>query len=1468
MNKEEERTTRVTRGALRRRSVDLDTSAGTGTPKKPAVGKKLAVLDAIQEGMNGSAVSVTDDDTTTRSTRSRKDTPSVTIKTNQKVRDREEQTGRRSRAASLSEENLALLDASMEVRRTPQRRPSEDVAATPKTAPQSNRRVTRRNSATSDDLPSLTTPTLPRSRLSVAPPTIAEDDEKEDTANCSAEADLSDLDIRKLRNRSISNSPVPRNITPPCKNTSTSSQNDNTSPIKQENVDIADTLASPQNNETSINSNTSAKELKVLVTDISNEEVQTHNTSSSAQKDTLNRTDEAITPIKGTNSSQQQTVTSSSNKLLVRNVTFDEQTTSDCQDHSSYPKTPIVAADKKALRFNVKRADSGDDPAVPKSTSDMFEIAETDTESPTMEDTTRKVESENVASSQPSNVTKDPIGEQLDTSVDASLANIVDDVKENLKQVDLSMSILETPRKPEKPKSRFPRLREGSSSTPVPSPLVGSPKKSLQVIESPKALDNETPEADKCDDQVNDSKLAKSWSHAVKGTSGQGIDVFSVRKQEEQDRRDEEAHKLNESLKRKSLETSKKIEHDEEEESETSRRNSLVDDEAMEADGYQSGDSLDSETRAEMEDNEIPVDGESIGSQDSEKSADIDEDGEEEENENDSFIVTDEEDSNLLDGSGDDLAINEEPVSSNKRRRIIQPVDSSDDENQDTGKEAADINLDKSNTASNDNVSTVQVNSSTEYSENDSVGEVKSPQISPEKSVSQSPVIKKSNADNHVNHSGESPKSRKSLPTPALISADFYASASKKAKRNTINPMIPEDTAPEKPTKLETNRKSPGLVANPAAMAQARKNKRLSLDPTTSANKSDKRSSLPSKLPQDKDVSSPLKRKTDKSVSKEPNAVPEAVEEVLAEADEEVSAEADKEDSAEVEPMEVDDCLEESTHSEMEKVVKIAMKKPKDITEFDHDTILSRCNEIVRADKERKKQSATLRQKKKDEKRLLREQQQLDDSTEVNDKSMEQPKKKKKKKLVNYLLEELGETKEQQLARALQRKVALLEAKRERKKAKKAAKLQQQLNKENQNGHLKEGIGAKFEKKAKKQKTEKATKLAKVLANIPAVPIIKRDVSAFAVYSAQIEELKEEQNLGKRKRKQKREKNQTQSAAEEVQMAFQPDPIQVKKKKKPNNDSEETTKPESSCESASASKAEEKHTKTKKTEKSVKKSKQNEHEQLNKSKQLATASSEPREKLLKSKGKPLTQAETAPLETVLLDETLVKLKESLSEPITKVVKKQKLSQKEVASVRQFTELESTPPRKTTGGSKLKALRYLESGFTEEPVTPEQQLLKRNRGFKEEPVTPKPIGFRVSSLLPAGQEELRIQAIEAKKKNKLIHPHRIRPEDVVEPAKTLPLPIWTRSGTFEVEEVSAKGQKKKTTKSSDGNCIPVSGSGKTSTNFLVKPLASIKHKSSSMTRRVELAEVEQDVINFKKQAIHVKNAHLREKKSKL
>lgn len=1578
---EEEAPARVTRGALRRMSVEQEPTSAPGTPKITITStKRSVVLDAIHEGSTGPS-DVEEDSATRSTTKSKKDASSDGNTSLQK------RPPLRTRAASLTEDNVNLLESGGEMRRTPRRRPSQDTTLTPQTVPAvATRRRTRRNSGTSDDgnMPT-TTPKTSKSRLSVAPPTIAEDDEKEkeEKANSSstaiAEAELSDLDIRKLRNRAISNSPVPRS-SPSGKNTSMGSHKGDesetdtskvSSPAKEAHEFKGEAepskVSSPVKEVHESKGEAEASMVSSPVKEVqqSKREADTPKISSplkeahehkSSDESAIQVAAESVekTPTKSVGSKSPLESPAGSVKRQLKDVTFEEGTPKQL-DKSVYPKTPVVPLGEKRRKLSEKDAAEAD-----KSLLETSEVIEA-----TVQESPQKAE-QKVATPKSASPVKTPSGtpkkadQSLDKSIDMSLTNIVEKVRENINQVDQSMSILDTPKPTGKQKSHFSHLREGTFSTPVSK---------LLAVDEEKA----TP----------DSPASKSsWTQAVKGTSSdKGIDVFSVRKQEEERQQEEQTKQLNESLKRKSSEKKVEVEEEEEEEEDEEdddvpERNSFVDDEAMEVKGYQSGDSLDSETRAEMDAHELD-DGETLGSEDS--------DADEEEEDDDSFIASDDEEYDLLDGSGDDLGSDKDADKSSakkKHKRILHLADSSEEESsvinldetatsesKSPKKTPKKADVDKSNTPKktpSKNASTedkkpserktpakgatsnsetpkkheqsseslnasssadqpksakktplkntpeTSTNSNTpkktpdksspandrlqKTPSKDALQEESSPTKSPKKTPSkQSLETETEQATSVVKHSAkktmetnttdekmDSPKSRKSLPAPALISADFYTSAKKlQAKRNTISVLESEQNA-EQVTEPEQHRNSTNLVTNPAALALAKKNKRLSLgtSPVVEAgSKKNKRASLPDKLPEDKEIESPLKRKR-KAIPEEDEAVPE--------------------DTAE--PMDVDEYDEEEV--EESPVKKSVKKKPKDLSEFDTSAILARCNEIVRTDKEKRKQGATLKQKKKDEKRRQREEEQQEETADVNGSTEQQKKKKKKKKKqINYLLEELGEKKEDQVAKALQRKMAVLEAKRERKKVKKAVKLQQQLNKENQQeeGEKKEGIGAKFEKNTKKDK--KVKKEQKPVVIEEPKPVVKRAISAFAMYSSQIEELKKDQG-GKRKWKSKqlKEKNQQPSAAEEVQVALQAKVEPKLKKDKQNKMLVESTAAsdashkednvKSAAEEVSHEKSSKKDHQKKKgktlfdepatTSAASSKTVPTATEKVKEDKSKQVAPDKPTKVVNKDKSSANKLSEAlhkkpervelllAPLKSVAStnDNELAALKKSLTEPVAKVVKKQKLSQNNSNPV-MVSAAESTPPR------KLKALSRLELGFHEEPVTPDHKLLKRNHGFKEEPVTPKTIGFKVSNVLPAGQEALQQQAVLAKKKKIYSNSGRIRPEDVKEPAKGLPLPIWTRSGSFEVEELSeAKSTKSKpAARSVESDFVPlnVNGGGQCSTDFLVKPLGSKKMEhltgGTSKPHRIDLAAVDEGLINFKKNAIFGHSAHLREKKNK-
>uniref|UniRef100_A0A8W7Q1D5 Uncharacterized protein n=1 Tax=Anopheles coluzzii TaxID=1518534 RepID=A0A8W7Q1D5_ANOCL len=196
---------------------------------------------------------------------------------------------------------------------------------------------------------------------------------------------------------------------------------------------------------------------------------------------------------------------------------------------------------------------------------------------------------------------------------------------------------------------------------------------------------------------------------------------------------------------------------------------------------------------------------------------------------------------------------------------------------------------------------------------------------------------------------------------------------------------------------------------------------------------------------------------------------------------------------------------------------------------------------------------------------------------------------------------------------------------------------------------------------------------------------------------------------------------------------------------------------------------------------------------------------------------------------------------------------------------------STPrPAKHT---KLRVLQRIESGgFFEENVTPDKIRLKRNFGFQEQQATPaKQLGFRVSSLLPTDQNELRAVASSSKTHSKdgrmkSKHGGSVLPGP---PSRSLPLPVWTSSGVFIESSVDDNGntdgkQRKQQQGSNykpDTGYIQLKGQGKA--DFRLKTLR--PGPATEKPHRVDPSTTEQSVLNFKRKQLLEKTAHLREKK---
>ncbi|KFB52379.1 hypothetical protein ZHAS_00020591 [Anopheles sinensis] len=622
MNTEEEVPTRVTRGALRRRSIDQDatpqnplgsgTGAAGGTPKKATSTKKATTLGAIQEAQGRPSTPVGGGRTTRRRMSESSDTPTTAPnKAVQILKEAETGTGsgRRSRnnSLTLTEENVELLNQANEGTgaggrtRTPARlRASHEALTntTPQTAPPAVRRSTRRNSVTSDDgsiqsLP-ITTPKTPVVR-SLKEETIVEED--------ASSVDRSEPETTTPRNNRRQGG------TP--KAASESPRRNPSSPLL------------------------------------------------SAKKE--------MTPTRVSVSPRLPNTTPRS-----KNVSFSDD--SKQEDHQSgYPKTPTSPGKKFVLVEVNDLRNTQLINGTPKVNAeiDLNESAEKDKAnkdvpqgSPTI-----SVEGETTESDPPK--AAEVVKEQDEAEQKAIPAS------------PKAVKMDSTPAKDGTPMKPAESIPAGDRS------VVGDANNisGIEELESSMALPS--------------SNKPKYWSNSVRGTATQPIDLFAVSKQEEDSPKREEEQKSTKTPDKLGApkEDERPIEEqneedeegEEEEEDEEQDKNELIDDEAMEVDGYQSGDSLDAEVRREMEENEIADHGEDLGSEDT-----ADEGAADDQYENDSFIVSDDneelDEDALLDGTGDDLSLSTggSPVKSAKkatvtpsRRRIIQMGDDSDSEQED-----------------------------------------------------------------------------------------------------------------------------------------------------------------------------------------------------------------------------------------------------------------------------------------------------------------------------------------------------------------------------------------------------------------------------------------------------------------------------------------------------------------------------------------------------------------------------------------------------------------------------------------------------------------------------------------------------------------------------------------------------------------------------------------------------------------
>ncbi|CAD7084111.1 unnamed protein product [Hermetia illucens] len=219
----------------------------------------------------------------------------------------------------------------------------------------------------------------------------------------------------------------------------------------------------------------------------------------------------------------------------------------------------------------------------------------------------------------------------------------------------------------------------------TPSSERQSPSSSSHVDET---------EAKKNSPVENKAAFAKSWSQSVKGTVNKSsdepefIDAISVKPASPEKSSPENTGAAIATKKEAKYQQSSEEEDEEEDEEERERsRNEFLDSEAMEvSDGE---DSMSSGERAYLEENEISVKGESIGSEDT--SEDEVEDEEDEKGSIASFILSDSE-GEMLSGKDSLLGSDDEITPKKKYRRVVINEDSSSEgESNEASKEVEEV---------------------------------------------------------------------------------------------------------------------------------------------------------------------------------------------------------------------------------------------------------------------------------------------------------------------------------------------------------------------------------------------------------------------------------------------------------------------------------------------------------------------------------------------------------------------------------------------------------------------------------------------------------------------------------------------------------------------------------------------------------------------------------------------------------
>ncbi|XP_075144559.1 slender lobes [Haematobia irritans] len=366
-----------------------------------------------------------------------------------------------------------------------------------------------------------------------------------------------------------------------------------------------------------------------------------------------NETEEICkTPTKST-SFMTATTNESSNKAKTKVAFINAQFSDDECEKSIYPKTPGSAKTKSFIEIDSPLNGSrNDDSVLSVHTSDM-EIPETQE---VVERPQRKIMRKNIEKDieeddgdQSQLFEESRMEKKSEQSKDENSSGNQNDENEDNPNENMALE--------EKDKKEPNSPKVGKRKTLSPRKEIESPTKSPQKVEVSVV---KTPSKDSSDIADENDNISLKWCNPrVKSDGSTKLDTIvdeqmettktilpnenpkaQVKKQKKKLLKRTEWKSDDESG--EETEENEILSEGDEPEKPYERKHAFHDDEAMVVDDYESGDSMDSEERREMSENEIPIDGESIGSH----TTDSENDGsdEEEGSENDSFIVSDNED--------------------------------------------------------------------------------------------------------------------------------------------------------------------------------------------------------------------------------------------------------------------------------------------------------------------------------------------------------------------------------------------------------------------------------------------------------------------------------------------------------------------------------------------------------------------------------------------------------------------------------------------------------------------------------------------------------------------------------------------------------------------------------------------------------------------------------------------------------